>query len=80
MEKSDNQKSWPELLKTFLKQHQEFIVDKLQTKLREQKQHMTNSIKTIENDLSNMNKELDKIYHELQMMMMKIYKQTMAVN
>lgn len=80
LEKSDTQKNWPELLKTFLKQSQEFVVDKLQSKLREQKQHMTNSIKTIENDVSNLNKELEKTSNELHAMMMRIYKQTVAVN
>lgn len=47
-----------------LKNSQEAVIDKLRSKLSEQKQHLTNSIKTIENDMSNLSKDMEKIYND----------------
>mmetsp|Transcript_42439 Transcript_42439/g.65117 ORF Transcript_42439/g.65117 Transcript_42439/m.65117 type:complete len:138 (+) Transcript_42439:3363-3776(+) len=53
-------------IKNYIKTHFQKCVDAVQKRANEQQAHFSNSIKVIELDIQNVNKDLEKIFKELQ--------------
>lgn len=58
----NNWQSYIVILKNFIKTQSIKCIDSINTKTKEQKQHFTNSIKILENDIHTINKDMEKIY------------------
>jgi hypothetical protein len=52
-------------MKRYVQTQNQKAIDVMQSKTKETKQHITNSIKTFDNDLQNMYKEIEKVFAEV---------------
>ena len=67
-ENSQIKQSWSNyvtVIKNFIKIQNSKMTELFQSKSKDQKQHLTNSLKVFETDINNMYKEVDKIYAEV---------------
>ena len=53
------------ILKNYIKVQSAKCIDSISSKTKEQKQHFTNSIKILENDIHTINKDIEKIFTEV---------------
>ena len=61
----NNWQSYIVILKNYIKVQSAKCIDSISSKTKEQKQHFTNSIKILENDIHTINKDIEKIFTEV---------------
>ena len=61
----NNWQSYIMILKNFIKVQSNKCLDTITSKSKEQKQHFSNSIKILENDIHTINKDIEKIFNEV---------------